>query len=271
MKVKLQIRLVVIFMVAFGLFLNIAVRNVTNVTLVALSNNTAFTHIIIQNDTSSNSTIETTTSEWDHKTRNTVTAWIWYGSIILQLPAGRLSETIGSRYMLGPAVGLASMLCFIFPFTVQLGVYVACGVRFIQGLLLGVCLPASNFLISSWAPVNERSTLMAITFIGSAFGTIITEALSGVFSSIDFLGGWPLMYYLIGFLGAVWLIAWLFLVYDKPEDHPMISQEEIAVINDGRNKQIDRMVSDWGDCYLQGSKNLELELNRKKKCRKIII
>ncbi|XP_074595484.1 putative inorganic phosphate cotransporter [Brevipalpus obovatus] len=243
MAIELKIRLIVIFMIAFGLFLNIAIRNVTNVTLVALSNSTAYSTVHFHNDTSTNTTYETRTSKWDHKTRNTVTAWIWYGSIILQLPAGRLSETIGSRYMLGPAVGLASMLCFIFPYAVQLGVNWACGVRFIQGLLLGVCLPASNFLVSSWAPINERSTLMAITFIGSAFGTVITEALSGVFSSLDFLGGWPLMYYLIGFLGAAWLIAWLFLVYDKPEDHPMISQEEIAVINDGRNKQIDRMQS----------------------------
>ncbi|CAG2061887.1 unnamed protein product, partial [Timema podura] len=50
--------------------------------------------------------------------------------------------------------------------------------------------------------------------------------LSGYLCSLDFLGGWPLSFYLFGGLSVLWFIVWLFVVYDTPESNPYITTEE---------------------------------------------
>ena len=51
--------------------------------------------------------------------------------------------------------------------------------------------------------------------------------MAGLLCDLEALdGGWPLAFYLPGVVGAVWFIAWVFLVYDTPESHPRISEDE---------------------------------------------
>jgi MFS family permease len=73
---------------------------------------------------------------------------------------------------------------------------------------------------------------------GANFGTMISMPLSGYLCSLEFLGGWPLSFYIFGGLGVVWFVAWLFLVYDMPSSHPYISLQEknyiISQVGDNR-------------------------------------
>jgi ACS family sodium-dependent inorganic phosphate cotransporter-like MFS transporter 5 len=74
---------------------------------------------------------------------------------------------------------------------------------------------------------------------GSNFGTIISMPLSGYLCSLEFLGGWPLSFYIFGGLGVVWFVVWLFLVYDTPASHPYISiQEKNYIISQVGNSQL---------------------------------
>lgn len=61
---------------------------------------------------------------------------------------------------------------------------------------------------------------------GSQFGTVITLTASGWLCDSDFLGGWPSVFYVFGGVGVLWSIAWYFLAYDTPVQHPRISQQE---------------------------------------------
>lgn len=71
------------------------------------------------------------------------------------------------------------------------------------------------------------STIQFMFFVsGSNFGTIISMPLSGYLCSLEFLGGWPLSFYIFGGLGVVWFMVWLFVVYDTPALHPYISNQE---------------------------------------------
>jgi hypothetical protein len=38
--------------------------------------------------------------------------------------------------------------------------------------------------------------------------------------------GWPFVYYLFGGISVAWFLPWMFLVYDTPEKHPYISDNE---------------------------------------------
>lgn len=42
--------------------------------------------------------------------------------------------------------------------------------------------------------------------------------------------GWESVFYVTGGIGLVWSVAWFFLVYDSPAQHPRITQEERAEI-----------------------------------------
>lgn len=61
---------------------------------------------------------------------------------------------------------------------------------------------------------------------GANFGTVISLPLSGWLCSLEFMGGWPLCFYLFGFLGIIWFVFWCYFIYDSPAVHPRICQQE---------------------------------------------
>ena len=53
-----------------------------------------------------------------------------------------------------------------------------------------------------------------------AFGMVITLPLSGIIAEYS----WEGVFYLSGVLGTVWFVAWYFLCYSTPLEHPRISK-----------------------------------------------
>uniref|UniRef100_A0A336MCZ8 CSON015207 protein n=1 Tax=Culicoides sonorensis TaxID=179676 RepID=A0A336MCZ8_CULSO len=94
-----------------------------------------------------------------------------------------------------------------------------------DGMGEGVTFPSMHAMLSRWIPPLERSRFAAYVYAGANFGTIVSLPLSGWLCSLDFMGGWPLAFYIFGGLGIVW-IFWMLLVFDEPRKHPRISQEE---------------------------------------------
>lgn len=50
--------------------------------------------------------------------------------------------------------------------------------------------------------------------------------LSGILSEYGFDGGWPSIFYVFGAVGTIWCVAFLLMVYEDPESHPRISEDE---------------------------------------------
>ena len=46
------------------------------------------------------------------------------------------------------------------------------------------------------------------------------------------------MFYVFGSLGILWFFAWSVLVYDGPDVHPRIAQEEREYLQVGRRKYL---------------------------------
>jgi len=64
------------------------------------------------------------------------------------------------------------------------------------------------------------------TSIGAQFGTIISMPLSGLLADWQLVGGWPSIFYVFGVIGTLWCIAFLIWVYEDPEQHPSIAEDE---------------------------------------------
>lgn len=50
--------------------------------------------------------------------------------------------------------------------------------------------------------------------------------LSGLLSEYGFDGGWPSIFYVFGFVGVIWSVAFLFFVHEEPTSHPRIDEKE---------------------------------------------
>lgn len=59
--------------------------------------------------------------------------------------------------------------------------------------------------------------------MASSLGAALTMPFAGILISY---WGWTSVFYSTGIIGILWSVAWFYLIYDSPETHPRISQEE---------------------------------------------
>ena len=89
-----------------------------------------------------------------------------------------------------------------------------------------------------WFPVKERAIAQGIFNAGASIGNVIAPFVIVLLYS-NF--GWKTTYIVLGAVGLLWVIPWLFLNKSTPEKHPWVTAEERALILDSR---IDKEQSD---------------------------
>ncbi|GFY72488.1 hypothetical protein TNIN_170591 [Trichonephila inaurata madagascariensis] len=181
--------------------------------------------------------------DWDSSTQATILGSFFYGYVVTQIPGGILAEKYGAKWLFGIGVLVTSLFTLLTPLAAELGVSYLVFVRVMEGLGEGVTYPAMNVMIGRWAPKVERSRMSAIIYTGSAVGNVFSFALSGIISANI---GWPSVFYIFGALGVIWTVFWLLFIYETPEKHPYISEEEIKVIRYGQdNKTWEKSPTPW--------------------------
>ena len=145
------------------------------------------------------------------------------------LIGGVLLDIIGTRLGLALAViwwSGVSMLTGLANSVFSFGAF-----RFLLGMGEGCNWPGASKTVAEWFPAKERGVAVAIFDSGSSVGGAIA-ALAVPWVAI--LLGWRYAFVLSGFLGFVWLIAWL-AVYHPLDRHPRMSNEERGLIEAGRD------------------------------------
>lgn len=162
---------------------------------------------------------------WNEEYQGFILSGFFYGYAVGQFPGGLLSEMYGGKIVFGLGVLGTAVFTVVSPFTAYWGGGWFFTVRLIEGLFEGVTFPAIQYMIAKWAPPAERSRF-ATVYTGGYLGTVIALPLSGLLCDMDFLGGWPLAFYVFGGLGILWYIPWHFCVFDTPDQHPRIDPRE---------------------------------------------
>jgi ACS family hexuronate transporter-like MFS transporter len=99
--------------------------------------------------------------------------------------------------------------------------------RILLGLGEAANFPASIKAVAEWFPRRQRALATGIFNSGTNIGAFVTPfAVAWIMTT---LGSWRWVFILTGALGFLWLILW-FAVYRKPEEHPNVSREELALI-----------------------------------------
>lgn len=146
--------------------------------------------------------------------------------MLTQIPGGRLAELVGGKLIYGFGVLITAIFTLLTPIAARWNLPALVLVRILEGMGEGVTFPSMHAMLSRWVPVLERSKFASYVYAGANFGTIISLPLSGWLCNLDYMGGWPLAFYIFGGLGIIWFIFWIYFIYDSPQSHPRITDAE---------------------------------------------
>lgn len=87
---------------------------------------------------------------------------------------------------------------------------------------------------AEWFPTKERAFAQGLFNSGAAIGGIISIPLIA-FLAIHF--SWQMIFVLVGLVGLLWLVPWMYLVKSPPSTHPWITDEEREYILTGQKNE----------------------------------
>ena len=167
------------------------------------------------------------------------------GYALSQPLAGRLADRFGPyRTIAFGAVwwSVFSAATALAPFGLASPLFALISVRFLLGIGEAVIFPASNRLVANWIPANERGMANGIIFAGVGVGAGVAPPLiTGVIRH----GDWRAAFFASAAIGLVALAIWLFVVRDRPQDHPWVDARERNLIEAGRVAGVNAQPASW--------------------------
>ncbi|WP_298778495.1 MFS transporter [uncultured Polaribacter sp.] len=139
--------------------------------------------------------------------------------------SGKLYDQIGTRLGFTVSIIVWSVASALHAFTAGL-----VSLSIVRGLLgLGEAgnWPGAVKSNGEWFPIKERAIAQGIFNSGASIGNVIAPfIIVWLYSSF----GWKSTYIILGSVGVLWVIPWLFLNKSTPEKHPWVTQEERDLI-----------------------------------------
>lgn len=161
----------------------------------------------------------------------TAVQWGWIlGSFTLayalfEIPTGLLGDRIGAKSVLIRVVLWWSFFTILTGFSTGFAMLLV--VRFLFGIGEAGAYPNIAIALAKWFPANERGQAQAIIWGASRLGAGLTPL---VVIPIQQRYGWEASFYVLGFVGLIWVIFWQFWHKEEPTDAKDISADELKEI-----------------------------------------
>jgi len=139
--------------------------------------------------------------------------------------SGKLYDIIGTRLGFTVSIIIWSLASAFHAFA--RGLFSLSLVRGLLGVGEAGNWPGAVKSNGEWFPVKERAIAQGIFNAGASIGNVIAPFVI-VFLYSRF--GWKTTYIVLGGVGLLWVIPWLFLNKATPEKHPWISEKERDLI-----------------------------------------
>ena len=156
-----------------------------------------------------------------------------WGYAFFQALGGRLADRFGPRRVLAVGAiwwGVFTALTASIPGHLAGALLVLVSMRFLLGIGESVMYPASNRLVASWIPSQERGVANGIIFAGVGAGAGIASPL---IRYILVHLGWRWCFWISALIGLLAGVVWFLVARDKPEEHPWVAREETMHIAAG--------------------------------------
>lgn len=145
--------------------------------------------------------------------------------------SGKLYDKIGTRLGFTVSIIVWSIASVFHAFArglISLSIF-----RIMLGLGEAGNWPGAVKSNAEWFPIKERAIAQGIFNSGAAIGNVIAPfIIVALFAQF----GWKTTYVILGSVGLLWVIPWLFLNKSTPEKHPWVTQEERDLILSDREE-----------------------------------
>lgn len=168
---------------------------------------------------------------WSNNLQANILAGYFYGYTLTNIVGGILADKYGAKKILGFSLVSASTLTLLYPSLSRISGYFTLVLRILTGLVSGPMFPSIQSLFGRWAPLLESSALIGFVFSGQLLGNIVCLSISGFLCVYGFDNGWGSIFYIFGGISLLFSCLWFYFVYDSPELHPSLSQEERSYLN----------------------------------------
>ncbi|XP_053211798.1 sialin-like [Panonychus citri] len=155
---------------------------------------------------------------------------IFFGGLISPIPTGRLADKYGPKLVVTILLLINAVVMSLFPMVASWSIYCAAALMFLKGAGTSPLFSCSSVLCAHWCPKYEKTMYVSTVATGSMMAIIAANPLSGFLCSLDFLGGWPLCFYLMGSINILVVCIWLLIVTNDPAEHPLISPAEKELV-----------------------------------------
>ncbi|MGK9236122.1 MFS transporter [Inquilinus limosus] len=169
----------------------------------------------------------------DHAQMGVIFSSFFAGYAVFNFIGGWLSDRIGPKAVFSGAMGLWSLFCGLT--AAATGFVSMIVLRVLFGVGEGPLSSTMSKTVSNWFPRREAATAIGIVNSGTPLGGAVAGPIVG-YLALAF--GWRLAFVIIMLLGFVWLVFWLRMSTDRPDQHPRISDAERRLIEEGQT-QID--------------------------------
>jgi MFS transporter, ACS family, glucarate transporter len=169
------------------------------------------------------------------------------GYLLLEVPGGWMGDRWGSRRVLAGIVLAWSLFTAltscVWAFTLDSGRQLYLGslviplalnslammllIRFLFGLGEAGAFPNVTRVIRNWFPLDERAFALGLVWTFARLGGALAPL---ALSFLTVMLGWRQAFWMLGLLGAVWAVIFYLRFRDRPEDHPLCNDAELALI-----------------------------------------
>jgi ACS family hexuronate transporter-like MFS transporter len=136
---------------------------------------------------------------------------------------GWLILKIGSRRLYFVSVAAWSLFIILTPLAGSFGILLF--VRILFGASEGSIFPNGTAMIESWFPMKEHGLASTLLIAGIPLGTLLITPVA-LFMTDRF--GWHSPFYLLGAVGALWVIIAYIVLHDNPWLSPFVSKKMVT-------------------------------------------
>lgn len=159
---------------------------------------------------------------------------------IFEIPSGWMGDVMGPRKV------LTRIVIWWSAFTAATGMAWNFASLVVARLLFGMgeagAFPNTSRSFAKWFPLSERGAAHGWVFMGTRMGGAITPPLV-VALMTNF--GWRQTFFLFGTVGVIWAWFWWRWFRDEPSQHPEVNQQELAIIEAGREEPVSHEGFHW--------------------------
>ena len=163
---------------------------------------------------------------WSEITYGDIIFYFQMAYAVSYLVFGRIVDWIGARFGYAAAFIIWTIGHMSHAAVRSVSGFIAA--RMLLGVGEGGSFPSGVKAVAEWFPKRERAFATGLFNAGTNIGAIVTPLLVP-FIALDLHMGWRATFVITGFIGMIWLAAWL-LIYRRPEAHTRCGPAELALI-----------------------------------------